>query len=72
MDLSFEWGHGDSPRGTLKLLREGKLIEDPVLEDFEPTKKTEHEKKSGRWVMALGGVLIGSLGFVLGRVQRRT
>ena len=69
VDLSFEWGHGDKPRGTLKLLREAKLIEDPALE--EDTKDSDNDKNSDRFLMALGGVLIGSLGFLLGRMHQR-
>jgi hypothetical protein len=70
VDLSFEWGHGDAPRGTLKLLREAKLIEDP---EEIPMEKNNNDNKNTRWMLALGGILIGSLGFVLGRaVAKRT
>ena len=69
VDLSFEWGHGDKPRGTLMLLREGKLIEDPVIED--ENKDSGSDKKVNRLILALGGVLIGSFGFFLGKMQRK-
>jgi hypothetical protein len=69
VDLSFEWGHGDAPRGTLKLLREAKLIEDP---EEIPLDENNIDNKNARWMLALGGILIGSLGFVLGRAAKRT
>ena len=70
MDLSFEWGHGDQPRGTLKLLREGKLIEDPsVLDDEKTVKCDECNGKSSRLTMAVGGIALCGLGFLLGKMQ---
>ena len=68
MDLSFEWGHGDAPRGTLKVLREAKLMDDP---EEIPAEENNNENKNTPWMLALGGILIGSLGFVLGRAAKR-
>jgi hypothetical protein len=46
------------------LLREAKLIEDP---EEIPMEEKNIDNKNTRWMLALGGILIGSLGFVLGR-----
>jgi len=72
VDLSFEWGHGDAPRGTLKLLREGKLIEDPELEEDTFNERDLSDKRTGRLTMVLGGILIGGLGFLLGKMQKKS
>lgn len=51
------------------MLREGKLIEDPALED-EPTKCDEcNGGKSSRLPMVVGGIVICGLGFLLGKMQ---
>lgn len=71
VDLSFEWGHGDKPRGTLMLLKERKLIEDPVLEDDGANKDSVGIKNMDRLTLALGCVLVGSFGYFLGKMQRK-
>lgn len=74
VDLSFEWGRGDAPRGTLKLLREGKLIEDPILDDEEKNKSDDKasDKHTSRLTMVLGGIAMCGFGFYLGRLQPRS
>ena len=68
VDLSFEWGHGDAPRGTLKMLREATLMDDSK----ETTNsEKEDENTNPTLLLALCGILIGSLGFVVGRAASK-